>query len=127
MAAAACLLPVPTLRQAEGQELIGRIVGSRSPRAAGNIEILSQRCRTEAMPAGGHEREPDPAIALQVEAFVLIVGPLVILSAEKNDHALEQRPGPASARGWNRRRRGPSIGRRIVDVVQTGHVFVGAK
>ena len=50
----------PSLRQAEGQDLVGGIVGSPSLRAAGNIEILQGSAhlldfpRRQSLKVGNH-------------------------------------------------------------------------
>src|SRR5215471_4762580 len=115
------------LRHAEGQHLAARLVGSRPLRTARNVKILSQRRGSEAMPSARHGSEPNPAVVAQVEAFVLIIRPLVVLAAQKDNHAVEQRAGPAAARRGKGRGGGPLVGGRIVDVVQAGHVLIRAK
>src|SRR5215831_16871877 len=90
------------LGQAEGKHLARRLVAARPLGAARDIKISADRGSPESVPPGRHRSKPQPAILFEIEAFVHVIGPLVVLAAQENDRASQQCPGTTTA--WRRHR-----------------------
>src|SRR5262249_58266473 len=92
--------------------------------------MVADRRRAQAGPALRGRCEPDPLTALDVVAFVVLEGAAgtgdVAFAAQHYDQSTIFGHADARPRRRYRRCRGPSIGRRIVDVVQA-LVGVGAE